>query len=225
MAISLTGNHSCTNAPFCHATIYVLQSTHSEIDKKMCQVTLPSSRKVNRPIWGNSLNVSRQMSPPTTSRRTMAIWSCLTKRGRTRFFSPVFLSIKQIKAWKGQINNWDESAVESFTFPLANPLRAPSNGSEFLFWHIFPISYTVRCLYQLVRVGAASCGQWLPSNVTSSITSLEAEKPISNFTRLGVKCFMKFKVPSITVRLAQSEPKTSKHFALNSARIRIKWGL
>ena len=56
----------------------------------------PSSRSVNRPIWGNSLKASRQMAPAHTSKRTMAIWSCFIKRGRVLLFSP-FLSTRQIK--------------------------------------------------------------------------------------------------------------------------------
>lgn len=58
--------------------------------------TLPSSLKVNRPIWGNSLKVSRQMVP-AVRRRAMQTWSCLTNRGRVLLFSPVFLSTRQIK--------------------------------------------------------------------------------------------------------------------------------
>lgn len=57
----------------------------------------PSSRKVNRPIWGKSLNVSRQMVP-AVRRRAMHTWSCFTNRGRVLLFSPVFLSTRQIKA-------------------------------------------------------------------------------------------------------------------------------
>lgn len=57
----------------------------------------PSSRKVNRPIWGNSLKVSRQMVP-AVRRRAMQTWSCFTNRGRVLLFSPVFLSTIQIKA-------------------------------------------------------------------------------------------------------------------------------
>lgn len=58
---------------------------------------LPSSLSVNRPIWGKSLNVSKQITPAA---RSLAIhtWSCLTKRGRVLLFSPVFLSTRQIKA-------------------------------------------------------------------------------------------------------------------------------
>lgn len=58
---------------------------------------LPSSRKVNRPIWGKSLKVSRQMVP-AVRRRAMQTWSCLTNRGRVLLLSPVFLSTRQIKA-------------------------------------------------------------------------------------------------------------------------------
>lgn len=61
---------------------------------------LPSSRKVNRPIWGNSLKVSRQMVP-AVRRRAMQTWSCFTNRGRVLLFSPVFLSTIQIKACQG----------------------------------------------------------------------------------------------------------------------------
>ena len=64
---------------------------------------LPSSRKVNRPIWGNSLKVSRQIVP-AVRKRAMQTWSCLTNRGRVLLFSPVFLSTKQIKAYKKRNN-------------------------------------------------------------------------------------------------------------------------
>lgn len=59
---------------------------------------LPSSLKVNRPIWGKSLKVSRQMVPAVL-KRAMHTWSCFTKRGRVLLFSPDFLSTKQIKAY------------------------------------------------------------------------------------------------------------------------------
>ena len=54
---------------------------------------LPSSRKVNRPICGKSLKDSRQINPPFTSIRAIAIWSCRTYLGLIWVFSPVFLSI------------------------------------------------------------------------------------------------------------------------------------
>ena len=54
---------------------------------------LPSSRKVNRPICGKSLKDSRQINPPFTSIRAIAIWSCRTNLGLIWVFSPVFLSI------------------------------------------------------------------------------------------------------------------------------------
>jgi len=59
---------------------------------------VPSSRNVNRPICGKSLNASRQIIPPSISRRTIATWSCLIKRGRTVLFSFVFLSIRHSSA-------------------------------------------------------------------------------------------------------------------------------
>lgn len=66
----------------------------------------PSSRSVNLPIWGKSLNGSKQTAPPLISNLTMAIWSCLMNRGRwPRDFSPVFLSTTQIKAWRAESNN------------------------------------------------------------------------------------------------------------------------
>lgn len=61
----------------------------------------PSSLRVNRPIWGKSLKVSRQMTPAARS-LAMHTWSCLTNRGRVLLFSPVFLSTRQIKACR-----WD----------------------------------------------------------------------------------------------------------------------
>lgn len=61
------------------------------------EAALPSSLKVKRPIWGKSLNVSRQIVP-AVRKRAMQTWSCFTKRGRVLLFSPVFLSTKQIKA-------------------------------------------------------------------------------------------------------------------------------
>lgn len=59
---------------------------------------LPSSRSVNRPIWGKSLNVSMQIMPPFTSILAITTWSCLTNLGNICFFSPVFLSSRQRKA-------------------------------------------------------------------------------------------------------------------------------
>ena len=65
-------------------------------DKRM--FVIPSSLRVNRPIWGKSLNGSIQITP-AASRRIIAIWSCLTNRGRTFDFSLVFLSTRQMSAF------------------------------------------------------------------------------------------------------------------------------
>ena len=56
-----------------------------------------SSRKVNRPICGKSLNCSRQIIPEH-SIRIIATWSCFTNLGRVFDFSPDFLSTKHIRA-------------------------------------------------------------------------------------------------------------------------------
>lgn len=71
-------------------------------------MSLPSSRSVNRPIWGKSLKVSKQMTPAA---RSLAIhtWSCLTKRGRVLLFSPVFLSTRQIKACSQDLKSLNHS--------------------------------------------------------------------------------------------------------------------
>jgi len=58
---------------------------------------LLSSLSVKRPIWGNSLNCSRQIIPEH-SIRIIATWSCFTNRGRVFDLSPVFLSTKQMRA-------------------------------------------------------------------------------------------------------------------------------
>lgn len=63
------------------------------------QIYSLSSRSVNRPICGKSLNCSRQINPEH-SILIIATWSCFTKRGRVLDFSPVFLSTRQIRAWK-----------------------------------------------------------------------------------------------------------------------------
>lgn len=65
-------------------------------------VFLPSSLSVNRPIWGKSLKVSKQMTPAARS-LAMHTCSCFTKRGRILLFSPVFLSTRQIKACRWDI--------------------------------------------------------------------------------------------------------------------------
>lgn len=77
---------------------------------------LPSSRRVNRPIWGNSLKVSRQMVP-AVRRRAMQTWSCFTNRGRVLLFSPVFLSTIQIKAWRRHESNRRRHAMPLETTP------------------------------------------------------------------------------------------------------------
>lgn len=70
---------------------YELRWTRMKLDSQ-------SSLSVNLPICGKSLNGSRQIIPPRTSNRTMAIWSCLMNLGLIVDFSLVFLSIRQIKA-------------------------------------------------------------------------------------------------------------------------------
>lgn len=42
---------------------------------------------------------------PAVRKRAMQTWSCLTNRGRVLLFSPVFLSTRQIKAWRGRKAN------------------------------------------------------------------------------------------------------------------------
>lgn len=81
---------------------------------------LPSSRSVNRAIWGNSLNVSRQITPAVWS-LAITTWSCLTNLhrpviyqwdthqwcamhntylGLCAVFFPVFLSINAMSCWR-----------------------------------------------------------------------------------------------------------------------------
>lgn len=82
--------------PHCHAWA-PSSSTFLQQPVAAAAAALPSSLKVKRPIWGKSLNVSRQIVPAVL-KRAMQTWSCFTKRGRVLLFSPVFLSTKQIKA-------------------------------------------------------------------------------------------------------------------------------
>lgn len=98
---------------------YFHRTLRSQRFKYVCPVsadTLPSSRKVNRPIWGNSLKVSRQMVP-AVRRRAMQTWSCLTNRGRVLLFSPVFLSTRQIKAWR---RSKEKKNVSRYTVRIQN---------------------------------------------------------------------------------------------------------
>lgn len=74
-------------------TRFVTKRFHPWIVEKM----LPSSLSVNLPICGNNLNCSKQMTP-AHSILMIATWSCLTKRGLVFDFSPVFLSMRHIKA-------------------------------------------------------------------------------------------------------------------------------
>lgn len=95
--------------------------TQNKTNEKYFPYSL-SSRSVNRPICGNSLNCSRQISPEH-SILIIATWSCLTNRGRVFDFSPVFLSTKHIRAcnrereknkplnWRCQFVNKEETNV------------------------------------------------------------------------------------------------------------------
>lgn len=58
---------------------------------------LLSSLSVNRPIWGNSLNCSKQITP-AHSILIIATWSCFTNLGLVFDFSAVFLSTRQMSA-------------------------------------------------------------------------------------------------------------------------------
>lgn len=58
---------------------------------------LLSSRNVKRPIWGKSLNCSKQINPEHST-RIIATWSCLTNLGRVFDLSPLFLSTRHIRA-------------------------------------------------------------------------------------------------------------------------------
>lgn len=88
--------------PHCHGSLSPSKLLQHSVSA--AEAALPSSLKVKRPIWGKSLNVSRQMVPAVL-KRAMQTWSCFTKRGRVLLFSPVFLSTKQIKACERKKNN------------------------------------------------------------------------------------------------------------------------
>lgn len=70
---------------------------------------LLSQRNVNLPSWANNLKGSMQATPFVISKRQIAIWSCLTKRGRfLKSFSPVFLSTMPMTtlSWTSTVEAW-----------------------------------------------------------------------------------------------------------------------
>lgn len=76
---------------------------------------LPSSRNVNRPICGKSLNVSKHTEPSISCNLTMATWSCLINLGFL-VLSPVFLSIRAISIYRKQIEYYcNRTELKIFT--------------------------------------------------------------------------------------------------------------
>lgn len=159
--------------PSCTSSISIYRKIPADQDAKnfFHELFPPSSLRVNRPIWGKSLKVSKQMIPAARS-LAMHTWSCLTKRGRVLLFSPVFLSTRQIKAcglgiYRGFNGSFER--VPNITLAVANKRNIQSGDS---LWFAPP---RCRCGCEGLHCNRdrwLTCARWWRSEATKQMSNM-----------------------------------------------------